>query len=247
MQLHTAVHAENCPEAQVKVRKEINDLTSEELQTFFEAVRAIQKREQPDKPSPYDTFSFNHYRYSAYTHGVPIFLPYHRYMLHVVEQELQKKYPSVTIPYWDWTAVSQAPETASIFSPEMFGGNGRCPHSCVEDGVFKDFKPFYYVQGQTSCIQRIFDGGNGKIKPFPIVEHITSMIANSKDWHAFSTAIQITPHGRAHVGLGGGMNTMFSPNDPVFYLHHAFIDKMWYDWQKINPGARVYQYGGQVR
>lgn len=26
---------------------------------------------------------------------------------------------------------------------------------------------------------------------------------------------------------------MTSPNDPVFFLHHCFVDKIWADWQEL--------------
>ncbi len=39
------------------------------------------------------------------------------------------------------------------------------------------------------------------------------------------------------------MANFFSPNDPVFYLHHAFIDKLWADWQAL-PGHDPMAYGG---
>ena len=28
-----------------------------------------------------------------------------------------------------------------------------------------------------------------------------------------------------------------SPHDPVFYLHHCWIDKLWAMWQIAHPGA----------
>lgn len=31
---------------------------------------------------------------------------------------------------------------------------------------------------------------------------------------------------------------MTSPNDPVFWLHHAFLDKIWADWMARH--GRVY-------
>jgi tyrosinase len=27
-----------------------------------------------------------------------------------------------------------------------------------------------------------------------------------------------------------------SPRDVVFWLHHAFLDKLWHDWSQNNPG-----------
>lgn len=38
-------------------------------------------------------------------------------------------------------------------------------------------------------------------------------------------------HNRVHLWVGGSMTPMTSPNDPVFFLHHCFIDKIWADWQ----------------
>lgn len=40
-------------------------------------------------------------------------------------------------------------------------------------------------------------------------------------------------HNRVHVWVGGSMLPGTSPNDPVFFLHHCFIDKIWSDWQRI--------------
>jgi len=35
----------------------------------------------------------------------------------------------------------------------------------------------------------------------------------------------------------------WSSNDPLFFMHHAMIDKVWYDWQNKNPKNK-YAYGG---
>jgi tyrosinase len=33
------------------------------------------------------------------------------------------------------------------------------------------------------------------------------------------------------------MATSSSPSDPVFWLHHANIDRLWSKWQAKHPGA----------
>jgi tyrosinase len=33
-------------------------------------------------------------------------------------------------------------------------------------------------------------------------------------------------HNRVHLWVGGNMALMTSPNDPVFFLHHCFVDKV---------------------
>lgn len=35
-----------------------------------------------------------------------------------------------------------------------------------------------------------------------------------------------------------------SPNDPMFFLHHAYLDKLWWEWQIANYPARLYEMGG---
>ncbi len=47
-------------------------------------------------------------------------------------------------------------------------------------------------------------------------------------------------HNRVHVWIGGSMAPSSSPNDPVFFLHHCFIDKCWADWQALHPMEPAY-------
>lgn len=30
-----------------------------------------------------------------------------------------------------------------------------------------------------------------------------------------------------------------SPGDPVFYLHHNYLDRLYWQWQQINPTERL--------
>ena len=36
--------------------------------------------------------------------------------------------------------------------------------------------------------------------------------------------------------MGGDMLPISSPSDPVFFLHHCNIDRLWALWQAQNPG-----------
>jgi hypothetical protein len=48
-------------------------------------------------------------------------------------------------------------------------------------------------------------------------------------------------HNLVHVYVSGSMVPMTSPNDPVFWLHHCFVDKQWADWQAIHETDEGYQ------
>jgi tyrosinase len=44
-------------------------------------------------------------------------------------------------------------------------------------------------------------------------------------------------HGWVHGAVGGTMNTSSSPSDPIFWLHHAMIDRIWALWQRTHQAA----------
>jgi tyrosinase len=45
-------------------------------------------------------------------------------------------------------------------------------------------------------------------------------------------------HNRVHRWVGGAMLGGASVNDPVFWLHHAFLDLQWYRWQRAHRRHR---------
>ncbi|KAK9775346.1 putative Tyrosinase copper-binding domain-containing protein [Seiridium cardinale] len=52
-------------------------------------------------------------------------------------------------------------------------------------------------------------------------------------------------HGGGHYAIGGtGYDFFGSPQDPAFFLHHSMIDKVWTDWQAVDPANRRYVYAG---
>jgi tyrosinase len=48
--------------------------------------------------------------------------------------------------------------------------------------------------------------------------------------NAFEPQIEDAPHNPVHNLIGGEMANMTSPRDPIFYLHHANIDRLWHAW-----------------
>ena len=52
----------------------------------------------------------------------------------------------------------------------------------------------------------------------------------------FQSELELGLHGAVHNAVGGDMADRGSPTDPVFWLHHANIDRIWGKWQKKNPG-----------
>ncbi|KAF9780434.1 Di-copper centre-containing protein [Thelephora terrestris] len=89
---------------------------------------------------------------------------------------------------------------------------------------------------------------------------VNSFEGNFIAMHAYTESLAGL-HPGAHFILGGDMTgtcpngavppacyggPKWTPNDPVFFMHHAMIDKIWYDWQKKSPKNRFSYGGGSV-
>lgn len=53
-------------------------------------------------------------------------------------------------------------------------------------------------------------------------------------------------HNAVHIWVGGDMQSASSPNDPVFFLHHTNIDRLWHQWQE-KYGNSTYPTMSQTR
>lgn len=51
--------------------------------------------------------------------------------------------------------------------------------------------------------------------------------------------VERTIHSNGHGGIGGTMSRISAaPVDPLFYIHHAFVDWQWARWQEESPSRR---------
>jgi hypothetical protein len=60
-------------------------------------------------------------------------------------------------------------------------------------------------------------------------------VRNRDRFRAFQSALELGPHASVHNAVGGDMQSAHSPLDPLFYLHHANVDRIWYQWQDDHP------------
>lgn len=63
----------------------------------------------------------------------------------------------------------------------------------------------------------------------------TSFASGRADHHSEDVAsglLETGPHNNVHGGTGGFMGAFMSPVDPIFWLHHANIDRLWDIWSR---------------
>jgi tyrosinase len=193
-------------------------------------------------------------------HLGPAFLPWHREMLMQLERDLQSVDESVTLPYWDWTEDAADPLNSPIWSSQWMGGDGdKNDHDRVKTGPFayqngKWPVPAYPENGETEPgLKRQFGLLVTSLPtpadlamamrewlydtpPYDSGPETRGFRNRLEGWVTQSGDPQVTTpgsqlHNRVHLWIGGNMLAMTSPEDPVFFLHHCFIDKVWADWQ----------------
>lgn len=134
-------------------------------------------------------------------------------------------------------------EEAMAFPNLPFKVPGRSGGGCVTDGPFADREVSLglgeSLEYNPHCLRR-------DISPWLLTHAanagVVSHVLEANSFYEFNIRAQgglmpeeITLHGSAHIAIGGNSgdiaNVNSSPGDPLFYLHHANLDRVWEQWQ----------------
>ncbi|PYI16002.1 Di-copper centre-containing protein, partial [Aspergillus violaceofuscus CBS 115571] len=196
----------------------------------------------------WDEFANIHITQENDIHYVGQFLPWHRYYVRTHELALQQlcNYTGAH-PYWDeLTDLSRGNISASpIFDPHTgFGGNGTGTNSCVADGPFKNLTLHisnHHQRGDEFCLSRALSQSSFSTEKAANVETCFGYANYTDAWQCYNG----NPHGGGHGGVGGLMlDPIDSCNDPLFFMHHAYLDKLWWEWQLADYPHRLVDMGG---
>jgi tyrosinase len=188
------------------------------------------------------------------------FLPWHREYLRRFELALHAEVPGVAIPYWPWPLT---PEPSDLFSNNrihriFFSSSAQQ----AVDGLFAQngptTPPSWWPAGFRWRVQPALQVGGSPIlrrgspdNTWPPAQSSITTLENLNQtpsginvywmfWRNVEAGARM--HNQGHNIVGGYMmNPVFSPNDPLFWLHHAFIDRTWTRWQAnrrtASPGS----------
>ncbi|KAI1071786.1 hypothetical protein LB507_005468 [Fusarium sp. FIESC RH6] len=208
----------------------------------------------------YDDFPYIHSQLDHQIHSVASFLPWHRYFVHVYEGAVKECGYEGVMPYWEWTLdAGNVPKSAIWDAKTGFGGNGspnrtertwggRSFRKCVDDGPFKDFYPAYVVGDyDPHRLSRSWNDGSmnvGNMLSDNYAKEAVDKVQKSDNYNNYRYDLESGPHGAVHASIGGDMSPNTSPNDPIFFLHHAQIDRLWWLWQEESPETRYTEFSG---
>ncbi|KAJ3165669.1 hypothetical protein HDU88_003862 [Geranomyces variabilis] len=234
------------------VRREFRELSDVDKQKFIDALKCLRNPQRAPSFNPstgsrtiYDDLVWVHRQNAPQSHNLPAFLPWHRGMLSLLEFWLSSNCGwTGGLPYWDWTLDSQAPQNSVILSSKWFGGNGNpAQQNCITNGQFTDVRTVFTNPGTSNCIHRFFNVNNQPAAGPTLINSVAqqALMQNSRTSYAsFRNNFESQPHNAVHSSIGGDMFVVtISPNDPLFYLHHANVDRMWSIWQRNNPSLAL--------
>jgi tyrosinase len=225
------------------IRKDANTLSSNERAEFVNAVKTLKSE------GIYDQFVLRHANaIMTSIHRSPAFLPWHRRFIWDFEKELQRvsQNPNLGLPYWNWPSGGA---NASMWADDLLGGSGDPGSQIVNSGPFRSGEwTIVNASGvQVGPLTRAF-GNESWAQTLPTMDEIEAVMAvtpyDVAPWNTASDPsfrnqnegwVGPNLHNRGHGWVGGSMLPMTSPNDPVFFMHHCMVDKLWYEWQLRFP------------
>ncbi len=194
------------------VRRDVGNMSAHDptLESYQKAIKAMKALPERDTHSwtyqaaIYSTVATKtRAAWNTCQHGNYFFWSWHRMYLYWFERIVRRfsQDPHWALPYWNYSA----PNGRQIPLP------------------FRDPQSDLFVSDRRAAMN-----AGGTLPP----NHVDHTQAFSFAGFAnASTAIEGTPHSTVHVGVGGLMGSVLTAaQDPLFYLHHANIDRLWNLW-----------------
>ena len=229
----------------VHVRKEVSKLNRKEVASLRKGVQVMKSRPASDPTS----WTYQAAMHGSYTeppladwnqcqHGSYFFFAWHRMYLYYFERILRASSgdPQLALPYWNYSqkarshrqlplpfrqpAAASNPLYVAERDPNINAGTGVLPLGATSTAAAFATTNFTGAAAVPSF------GGQQVPGPF----HFDSPHGQ----------LESQPHDIIHVLVGGDTGWMSDPNtaaqDPIFYLHHANIDRLWKRWLDLGGG-----------
>ncbi|MDQ3722655.1 MAG: tyrosinase family protein [Actinomycetota bacterium] len=244
------------------VRRDIWGLSDDDvwhpiIEAYALGVGELQRRD-PNDPTGW--------RYQAAIHGLPpgqsgdafrnqcqhfcwFFLPWHRLYLHYFERIVRaaiQTLPQVddltkeqwALPYWNYEGSDRTRSLPPAFrQPTLSDGSTPNPLFVTQrkpgrnDGDEIDATEVSSAEARlpTTFSLDAPAGGFGGAA--------TGWNHTDQDFNSFPGPLERTPHGSVHVEVGGFMGRFETAGlDPIFWLHHCNVDRLWEVWVREDQG-----------
>ncbi|VDK82198.1 unnamed protein product [Litomosoides sigmodontis] len=249
-------HLQNGQILQRAIRKEIRMLSDNERNRFFNAVRQLKASGEYDRLASIHKQNMNKHFHlliqsatslnnsqeatGSGAHSGPSFLLWHREFAKRMEIALRLIDPFIALPYWDSTLDGHLsdPRDSIMWSPTLMGesdSSGR-----VINGPFSGFVT---LDGHPTLTRHLGEEGHLLTDQNIDAVYDKDTIEGILAYTAPTQACPYPPnfsaleyyHASVHIWVGGDMKPpTTSANDPVFFLHHSFVDYIFENWRQMH-------------
>jgi tyrosinase len=133
---------------------------------------------------------------------------------------MQRFEPTFFVPYWRFANQSAIPDWIAGFKPTgVIGANGKPVKLTRNPGKSSD----------------------PNARQLPTSQTIQATILSAPDYTTFTLALEGAQpyggHNLVHMWVNGTMsNVPTAPADPLFWMLHAEVDRLWSIWQQSHAG-----------
>lgn len=167
---------------------------------------------------------------NASPHMGAAFLVWHRVYITHFEEEMRKINPNVSLPYWDYTLdyPIDKPTDSVVWTPCFFGNND----DIIQTGHFS-----YFYGAHGAYVSRAAAECGGKLINKADLERIQNIchykdISRGPNDTRNISHLEVL-HNEVHNWVGGDMGIVETAAfDPIFFMHHAFIDYIFEQFRK---------------
>lgn len=173
-------------------------------------VETIRKMRANANPSdPSSWFYWANVHQNFCPHGIAYFLAWHRGYLHLFEQKLREISRNSALVVPYWDYYTNPSMPAEFLDPSS---------------------PLYIANRRNTNV-------HASLSLDPFANQIINFPQGAPN--AFEPSVESRPHNAVHNIIGGVMANLQSPQDPIFWVHHANIDRLWAAWVKAGNGRTM--------
>jgi tyrosinase len=161
----------------------------------------------PPPPEPPPTSELD--GWTTCEHFTQFFWPWHRMYLYWFERIIRSMSgdDAFALPYWDYSD----------------------PTWRVLPAPFRDSTSSLYTDQRNFGLNTETPPGTGDEPTFSYCPGL-----NQSSFNSAADSIEDNPHGGVHIWVGGWMGDFpTAGRDPIFWLHHANIDRLWESWMAL--------------
>jgi tyrosinase len=154
---------------------------------------------------------------------IPLFLPWHRAYLYVFERALRDQVREASLTWWDWTSPSAHQNgIPQVYAVARVGGRRNPLHAGPIGPLAQPRRAPPYTE-------------RAPLPPSMLPEASeVQRILGIRDFQRFSSRLQDV-HDSMHGWVQGHMGIIaWAAYDPIFWAHHAMVDRIWALWQLEN-------------